>query len=477
MSHRSLLLLAFVASLLPVGANAFEIGVGYEGLNNPRTPIEGLARVYFGRDLGRGISFGQSIYAGAKGDGGGAFFWGVEGIKRFALSERISLNTALFLGGGGGAAVVVGDGFMTRAGIGFGYALSERVDAELGASYIKIAGADIENTALTAGLTWHIGAGEDQRALTGSPLSMPLRSVSIRGSYADMGGSRDRTGAPQTNLKLAGAEASFLLGGRNELVLSGDGAASGGEGYMQIFGGLRHRIALGQRASVYGQAALGFGGGGQVDTGGGVLLDAGLGVSVALLPWADFDLSVGKTLAPDGDMNATVARIGLTRVFRRSVEAGPVSAQPQHWAYTLGISMQDPNTAFRKAGATATGKPVMQESSIDLFLNDKLYVTGNAQTALGGDVAGYAIGMLGLGWRQPIADRWAISLEGRVGAAGGGGVDVAGGVIGSVAVEADYALNDTMSLSVGLGKIKALKGGGMAPTTLTAGLKFPFTTH
>ena len=477
MLHRSLLPITLVASLLPVAASAFEIGVSYDGLNDPRTPIEGLARIYFGRDLGHGLSFGQSIYAGAKGDGGGAFFWGVEAVKRFALSDRLSLNTSLFLGGGGGAAVVIGDGFMTRAGLGIGYALSERLDAELGASYINIAGADIENTALNAGLTWHIGAREGQRALTGSPLSMPLRSVSIRGSYADMGGSRDRTGAAQANLKLAGAEASFLLGGRNELVLSADGAASGGEGYMQIFGGMRHRIALGQRASVYGQAALGFGGGGLVDTGGGVLLDAGLGMSVALLPWADLDLSLGKTIAPDGDMNATVARLGLTRVFRRSRAAGPVSAQPQRWAYTLGISMQDPNAAFRKPGAPGAGKPVMQESSLDLFLSDNLYVTGNAQTALGGDVAGYAIGMLGLGWRQPISDRWALSLEGRIGAAGGGGVDVAGGVIGSVAVEAEYALNDTMSLSLGLGKIKALKGGGMAPTTLTAGLKFPFTTR
>jgi len=77
--------------------------------------------------------------------------------------------------------------------------------------------------------------------------------------------------------------------------------------------------------------------------------------------------------------------------------------------------------------------------------------------------AGYAIRMLGLGWQQPISDRWVISLEGRVGAAGGGGVIVNGGVIGSVAVEAEYALNDAMNLSVGLGKIKALKGGGMAP--------------
>ena len=182
MVHRSVFPIAFVASLLPVGTNAFEIRGSYDSRNAPRTPIEGLARIYFGRDLGYDISFAQSIYAGAKGDGGGAVL---------------------------------------------------------------------------------------------------------------------------ANLKLAGADASFLPDGANELILSADGAVSGG--------------------------------------------------------------------------------------------------------------------------------------------------------------AGYAIRMLGLGWQQPISDRWVISLEGRVGAAGGGGVIVTGGVIGSVAVEAEYALNDAMNLSVGLGKIKVLKGGGMAP--------------
>ncbi|TMV88305.1 hypothetical protein FGG78_17250 [Thioclava sp. BHET1] len=468
---------ALVSTLLPISAHAFEISTGYDGLNDPRTSIKGLSRVYFGHDMGHGVSFGQSIYSAAKGDGGGAFFWGVEGVKRFALTDRLSVHGSLFLGGGGGAAVVVGNGFMTRVGLGLGYALSDRLDAELGASYIDIDGADIENSAINAGLTWHIGARPDQTARTGSALAMPLRSVSMRATYMDMGNSRDRTGAKQSNLKLAGVESSFLLGQNNELVLGTDGAASGGEGYMQIMGSLRHRISLGQRVSVYGQGGIGFGGGGLVDTGGGTLVSADLGMSIALLPWADLDLSVGKTVAPTGDMNGTIARVNLTRVFRRAIDEPSVSNHPQRWIYSLGISSQQPNADFRKAGAPGSGHPVMQESSVDMFLTDNLYATGNAQTALGGEVAGYAIGMIGLGWRQPIADRWAISLEGRVGAAGGGGVDVAGGVIGSVAAEVDYALTDQVYVSVGVGKIKALKGGGMAPTTVTAGLKFPFTTH
>jgi hypothetical protein len=41
--------------------------------------------------------------------------------------------------------------------------------------------------------------------------------------------------------------------------------------------------------------------------------------------------------------------------------------------------------------------PVMQESSLDYFISTKTYLTVNAQTAISGGVAGYAVGLTGLG--------------------------------------------------------------------------------
>ena len=83
----------------------------------------------------------------------------------------------------------------------------------------------------------------------------------------------------------------------------------------------------------------------------------------------------------------------------------------------------------------------MQESSIDYFISTKTYFTGNAQTTISGGVAGYAVGLLGLGHEIDLGEVWRLSPEAHIGAAGGGGVNVGKGLLGGARVEADYVLN------------------------------------
>ncbi len=120
---------------------------------------------------------------------------------------------------------------------------------------------------------------------------------------------------------------------------------------------------------------------------------------------------------------------------------------------------------------------MLLESSLDLFLTDRIYFTGNAQTVAQGDAGGYAIGLLGFGYALPLNKTWTVSLEGHVGAAGGGGVDTGGGLVGAARIEVDYALKQNMALSVGVGKMQSLRGsGGARPLTVHLGLKTAFTT-
>ncbi|MBV1863385.1 MAG: hypothetical protein KUG74_03025 [Rhodobacteraceae bacterium] len=76
-----------------------------------------------------------------------------------------------------------------------------------------------------------------------------------------------------------------------------------------------------------------------------------------------------------------------------------------------------------------------------------------------------------------MGERWTASIEGHLGAAGGGGIDTGGGLVAAGRLELDYALNDALAISAGVGKMQTLRGGGGAkPVTFHLGLKTAFTT-
>ncbi len=464
-------LLAACSISAPLHAQSLDIQTGLDILQSPDTEIEGLHRLYAGIDLGQDLSFGQAIYSSALGDAGGAFFWGFEGVKRFRMGPDTTLGVTGFLGGGGGAAQVSGDGTMYRISTFAERTVARDWALQAGISRIGISGADIDDWAATLGLSYQ-PSGTRGNGGSGAPR---LRSVSIGASQLDFSGEPDRSGGAQADLDLVGAEASYFAGRNLELFLEADGAASGGDGYMQVLGGLRRRFDL-ETVSLFGQASAGFGGGGNVDTGNGVIARAAAGVSVPLGGALDLDLSYGAWHAVDSGVGGSGPQARLTRVFLRA--PGAVSdSGPQRWQFTLGLSGQSPNDDFMKSRSNAGIDPVMQESSIDLFMSDSLYVTGNAQTTISGGVAGYAIGLIGLGQQFELSRDWRLSIEGHLGAAGGGGVDVGKGLVGGLRGEIDYLLSPRNALSLGVGTLQALDGGGVDVPVLQFGLKHRFSTQ
>ena len=79
----------YLAALLTIlsvqSAPALEIESDFNYIKSSKTTIKGLHRLFVGVPIGETLSFGQSLYSGAIGDGGGAFFWGFEGVKRFSI--------------------------------------------------------------------------------------------------------------------------------------------------------------------------------------------------------------------------------------------------------------------------------------------------------------------------------------------------------------------------------------------------------
>ena len=449
----------------------FETGV--ERLTSPETLIEGLNRIFIGHQFTPNLSFGQGFYSATLGDAGGAFFWGFEGVARLPLSNGFSLSASGFVGGGGGAAQVIGDGTMLRAGLALDYQVTEAWALQLSGAWVRIDGAPIDGPAVGIGVRRQIG---DQVPGAWTPQLDAAGFVAT--GYVSPGSVRDRYDRQQSNVALMGAKALFDLGDNTQLNLGIAGAAAGAQGYMQATAGARRNFPL-AHADIFVEGGAGFGGGGIVDTGAGPILTAAAGLSMPVTRTMDAELSLGATAAPTGSFRAGTVSLGVLRNFSRTRTQGQgvTESGANRWAFSGGISLQQTGSNYFIGDSNTARFVVMQESSIDYFLGRNLYVTGNGQTTLHGGTAGYAVGLLGLGYQFDLGSRWALSVEGHVGAAGGGGVNTAGGVVGGLRAEVDYYVTENWAVSLGLGHLAALRGTGMSSNVANLGVKIPFTTH
>ncbi len=474
------LLTALTFSCL-LGAQAqsapIEFRYGVDVFAESQGTLDALQSISAMTEIAPGLHFGQTLYSAAAGDAGGLFVGGFELLKRWQIGNKAQLEFGGFIGGGGGAALVGGDGLMTRAHISLRRHLFGNISGTLGISYVDISGSPISTPALSFGLSRDtdfafVGGHLDSGVSTGRV----LLAVKPMVKQFHTSSNRTRSGRALKTMTLVGVEASYAASpsARHETFLQATGAIAGdGEGYADIQVGYRWKTAAtGLRA--FADVAAGFGGGGDVDTGGGLLASIGAGVAIPIARGFEVEFGAQATSAVDGDLTAIVPYMRTSLTF--GAKNRPYQT-PQHWQLSMGLTLQSPNNGFRKPGVATTASPTLIETSVDLFVGKHLYLTGNAQTVAGGHAGGYAIGLMGLGYEFPLGNRLSASVEGMLGAAGGGGVDTGGGLVAAAKLELDYAINDKVALSAGIGKMETLRGnGGAKPVTFHLGLKTRFTT-
>jgi hypothetical protein len=219
---------------------------------------------------------------------------------------------------------------------------------------------------------------------------------------------------------------------------------------------------LSQRLHLSASLAAGGAGGGQVDTGGGLVAKANVGL--------DYDLTSSLKLGLEGGRIESVGSFsanyyGLSLGYRLG-EIG-TGTRGQDWQDGAGTRL----SKWRLAGAqyTTFGAARKNGSSQDLsligfkvekFLTESVYLTGQAQGAYTGDAGGYAVGLIGAGWEIPLLEdgRLSLNVELAAGAAGGGGVDVGGGAILQPQLGLTWHLNDQFAVCLEAGRVKALDG-------------------
>ncbi|MEJ1999014.1 MAG: hypothetical protein P8X76_12940 [Maritimibacter sp.] len=483
---RSLGAMALLAAMAS-GAEAadFDLRSGIDIFTRSQTRMTGLHSLTFSVDIGDGFYFGESAYSAALGDAGGLFIGGFEAFKRIPLGDSSSIDIGGFVGGGGGASLISGDGLMTKAYATFNQQFAGGFVAHIGTGWTKITGSAIDSPIFTFGLSHSFDLAADVGHTDARPPSgLTAASAKAVGLYyMPISSSRRSGGGEMDPMGLVGGEFTYrdLSNPHWEYVFTAVAAGiNDGSGYAEWTAGARYLTDsfLGGHLRGFVDAGVGFAGGGEVDTGSGLVgkVSAGLDAKV----WGGMHLEAGAMgiAAYDGDFRAVGAFLRGAYRFDEPVRSGgsDTGGHAQHWRVATGLTYEFSHPGFRPPGHWATGSDlILIETFADLMLGKHFYVTGGGATVAGGNAGGFAIGMVGLGYQMDLGPNWALSGELIGGAAAGGGINTSPGVIGGGRVELDYKLTDNLSLSAGVGKW--VSKGGAAPITLHAGIKIPFTSY
>lgn len=464
-----------VTSVLCTGiasAGTLEWKFGLDKLITVQTPVTGLHQLTLSYVTDNNYFVGQSLYSGALGAGGGLFIGGIEAGRYFDLGSDYRLALGGYIGGGGGGSRVAGDGVMLKP-----FAALEIPFAQgrvgVGGSWIDIDGSDISTAALTTyyskGFDLARSSGRSWRAPQAAKTQFSEATVRYT-SYLHSPASRTLGGAPSQDMTLLGAEFVFDSGGAFDTFVQANGVVSGfAEGYADWIMGLRSNDVLGLPFLFY-EIGLGAGCGGGIDVGGGLLWSLGAGVELDLSERLKLRAGVQKRETFSGAFSVVSPSVDLSYSFRKP-ERTESNAQKMHF-YT-GVTRQFPNETYFKNRPEYSETPNLLETTVDVFVTDHLYLTGQASTAFTGDVGGYQLGLFGLGWHGMVHRDFSASFEVLVGAAGGAGVDTKGGLIAGARAEVDYWMSDDLALTAGLGYVQSVQPNGMAPLTANIGVKVP----
>jgi hypothetical protein len=421
---------------------------------------------------------GPGVYGAASGRRGGLFVPGFEVAWSHPFSNLLAVDAGLFAGGGGGGAAPVGGGLMLRPHVDLVFRLQGFYTGPTW-SKVRFTTGSIDSNQfgwmLNVDSSFRFRPASFTGATDGSATGLGFDHIAATLTAVRPRGSRTTAGAPLTQtIGLVGVRAERSIGGPLWAGIEAAGAGSGGvAGYAEVLGtaGLRwpvvaDRLYLGVRGSA------GLGGGGGIDTGGGLLGKAAAGATLRLNDALYVDAEAGVADAPRGHFKALTGALSLNW----TLDKGPLPfaswnadlAAPTRMEFGAGTERY---RAARKDGSTRTLDAVVVQAN--RFITPQVYLSGQAHSAYAGGAGAYSVGLFGLGAQLPLGTRLRLGAEALAGAAGGGGVDTRGGAVVQARAYADVALTDALSLRVGGGKIKSVRGGLDAPV-VDAALVFRF---
>ncbi len=463
--------------------------LSYEVLDIGPSETMGLAGVHYLVNIHPDWYVGASGFGALQGERGGFFTGGftVGTGKRFA--SKWLLDAGLFVGGGGGGAAPQGGGMMVRPHLN----LSRDVGSVMlgaGVSHVRFPNGGIASTQLdlTLGIPFDVYYGRASDAgkpvYSGDLFGLKLQKaewLATAGEYRPTDSAKTTSGAAMTaSLKRVGFEYRRHVDAHRYYFVEAAGATGGqSDGYAELLAGVGVRAALlSPRLHLGVSLAAGGAGGGQVDTGGGLVAKARVGLDYDVTPALKLGLEGGR-IESAGSFGANYVGLSLGYLVGEPGKGkgghawqGGEGMRLAKWR--LAAVQQTQIDAARKGGA---GQDVsLVGIKIEKFLTDAVYLTGQAHGAYSGEAGGYAVGLIGAGWEIPLRKdgRLRFNAEFAAGAAGGGGVDVGGGAIIQPLLGLNWRFDRQFAARLEVGRIKALDGN-LDSNVMGLGLTYEFS--
>ncbi len=453
------------------------IRITYESLRLPGGEDMGMLGGDLLLNVSDNVRLGVGSYGAVRGERGGFITLGVEGELQHRLSPNWQSHVGLFVGAGGGRGgfTLSGGGLMLRSDVGLTYETADYGNFGFGISHVNFPSGVIKstqpyinyelpfNTLLNPG--WNDRPPNTNERL--DPIQPGANEFALVSRYYKIPSSVVRdNGQPQSSsLKLLGVEWLSYFDDNWFLKVESEGAMGGeNTGYMQILLGGGYRLPISKNTTIKLHAAAGPAGGGGADTGGGVLLDAGIGLQQNITTNTAIELSLGKIRAPSKSFEAVSLGLKLNYQFGLpSVGSEAVSWSALNDFDTKQLRVRVANQTYFKADplwrANFIDDPVSNLGvQIDYFVTPHVYITGQGLAAYAGKAGAYMVGEVGVGTKWPVTDHLFIEGEALLGAAGGGGLAVGGGLVAQGNASVGYKLTDSLSIMATAGRMEALKG-------------------
>ncbi len=451
--------------------------VGLERITLPGNESLGLYGTTYLVDLGgSGFAVGPAAYGGITGQRGGFFTIGGELSYTQRLTERLRAEVGLYAGGGGGGGAPQGGGLMLRPHADLLWDLGGH-SVGVSLSQVRFPSGSIDSSQL--GLVWNVNS--DFRWVPPGRIGTPVQAVGRPGLGFDrvqavVGAYRPKAGALRASggqlpptIGYVGLRAEQSWGRYTYWGLEANGAASGGvAGYAEYLATVGAETPMfTEDVHVGARLALGAGGGGDIDVGGGLLGKASVYAALRVSRRFGIALEGGLTRAPQGSFKGAHGSANLIWILDDPNDvAGPTEVTRTE--FVGGMEQYD---AARRDGSTRRLQAAVLK--INRFVGENVYLTGQAHSATGGGAGGYSTGYFGGGYQQPLGARWLVGAELLAGAAGGGGVDTSGGFLVQPMAYVGYRLSPSMSLRAGAGRVQAASGP-LASTVFDLGLVFTY---
>ena len=454
------------------------VRLNYESLNLPGGESMGMLGGDVLVSVNDHLRVGVGTYGAIEGERGGFITIGIEGELRQRISNSLISHAGLFVGAGGGhgSNAIAGGGLMLRSNLGLTYESKGFGNIGLGVSHVSFPSGDINSTQPYLQYEYPfnslLGSGwlsypPKNHSLRVDPVQANRYELSLVGRHYEFPSSAKRDDGKMQNstMQLIGVEWLSYFNDYWFVKVESEGAMGGdNNGYMQILLGGGLRLPITRSTSIKLHAAAGPAGGGGADVGGGLLLDAGLGLQQQISRNLALEISTGGVMAPSHTFEALNLALKLNYQFGMpDVGTTPVSWSGLGEFDTTPLRVRLTNQTYFKADDRWRNGDVNQEVSnlgvqMDYLLTPNWYITGQGLAAYAGDAGAYMVGEVGLGGVWNVTQHWFIEGETLFGAAGGGGLSVGSGLVAQGNASVGYRLNKALSIIATAGRIEALQG-------------------